>query len=291
VEGIHPASEPLGGRPIPREVLIEELAGVLLDVDGTLLTETGAVPGAAAVVERLRHRGFPFRILTNITRRSRQRVVERLRDGGIDIEREEVFTAVYAGADWMKRRGIERVAPFVTEDALEDLKDFELVGGTAGERSAVPDAVLIGDVGELWTHTLLNEAFRYVMDGAQLVALQVGRYWHGPTGVEVDAGAYVAALEYATGQMATVCGKPNAEFFEAAVRSLEPAERRNGGTPEPTAIPSIAMVGDDLWADIDGAQRAGLQGWLVRTGKFSEDTLASSGIRPERVLDSVADLC
>jgi HAD superfamily hydrolase (TIGR01458 family) len=274
--------------------LIDRLAGVLLDVDGTLLTETGTVPGAAAVVERLRQRGFPFRILTNITRRSRQSVVDRLRRHGIAVERDEVFTAVYAGADWMKRRGIRRVAPFLTDDALEDLRDFELVGGTAGRRGgteqappAPPDAVLIGDVGERWTHALLNEAFRYVMDGAQLVALQMGRYWLGPTGLEVDAGAYVTALEFATGREATVCGKPNREFFEAAIGSLEPAE--HGDRPTPT--PPVAMVGDDLWADVDGAQRAGLEGWLVRTGKFREDTLAASGIRPDRVLDSVAELC
>jgi ribonucleotide monophosphatase NagD (HAD superfamily) len=49
------------------------------------------------------------------------------------------------------------------------------------------------------------------------------------------------------------------------------------------------MVGDDLWSDVEGAQRAGLQGWLVRTGKFREDALRSSGIRPDRILDSVAD--
>ncbi len=288
----------MGGRPIPREVLIDRLSGVLLDVDGTLLTEAGPIPGAAAVVERLRRRGFPFRILTNITRRSRQSVVDRLRRHGIAVEREEVFTAVYAGADWMKRRGIRRLAPFVTDDALEDLRDFDLVGGTArpsDRPSAPPDAVLVGDVGERWTHALLNEAFRYVMGGAQLVALQMGRYWQGPSGLEVDAGAYVAALEYATGAKVTVCGKPNREFFEAAVGSLDAAEPRNGGTEggsdHPTVQSLIAMVGDDLWADIDGAQRAGLEGWLVRTGKFHEDTLATSGIRPDRVLDSVAELC
>jgi HAD superfamily hydrolase (TIGR01450 family) len=296
----------VGGRPIPREVLTDHLAGVLLDVDGTLLTETGPIPGAAAVVARLRHRGFPFRILTNITRRSRQSVVDRLRRYGIAVEREEVFTAVYAGADWMQRRGVRRLAPFVTDDALEDLRDFELVGGTAGPRGggeegasvpprdrppARPDAVLIGDVGERWTHALLNEAFRYVMGGAQLVALQMGRYWQGPSGLEVDAGAYVTALEYATGAEATVCGKPNREFFEAAIASLREPARRNGPTTAATALPPIAMVGDDLWADIDGAQQAGLEGWLVRTGKFHEDTLATSGIRPDRVLDSVAELC
>jgi len=236
-------------------------------------------------VDRLRHREFPFRIVTNITRRSRDSVVTRLRDHGVQVTREEVFTAVFAGAEWMKARGYRRVAPFVSEDALPDLQDFTLAGGTAGERagSTTPDAVLVGDVGERWNHALLNEAFRYVMDGAALVALQMGRYWLGPSGLEVDAGAYVAALEFATGSTATVCGKPNAEFFEAAIRSF--------GVSDASARSRIAMVGDDVAADIGGAQRAGLQGWLVRTGKYRDDVLAASEITPDRVLNSVADLC
>ena len=265
--------------------MIDELVGVLLDVDGTLLTESGAVPGAAAIVDRLRHREFPFRIVTNITRRSRDSVVTRLGDHGVQVNRDEVFTAVFAGAEWMKARGYRRVAPFVSEDALPDLQEFTLTGGTAGGRadSATPDAVLVGDVGDRWNHALLNEAFRYVMDGAALVALQMGRYWLGPSGLEVDAGAYVAALEFAAGRTATVCGKPNTEFFEAAIRSF--------GVSGAPARSRIAMVGDDVAADIAGAQRAGLQGWLVRTGKYRDDVLAASEITPDRVLSSVADLC
>jgi HAD superfamily hydrolase (TIGR01458 family) len=269
--------------------LIDELVGVLLDVDGTLVTEDGAVPGAGAIVDRLRRREFPFRIVTNITRRSRASVVERLEANGVHVRPEEVFTAVYAGAAWMQRRSIRRVAPFVSDDALPDLADFDLVGGTAtpGQPASVtPDAVLIGDVGDRWSHALLNEAFRYVMDGAELVALQSGRYWLGPTGLEVDAGAYVAALEYASGRTATVCGKPNEEFFDAVVGSL-------AGAVGPDALDRsrVAMVGDDLAADIGGAQGAGLQGWLVRTGKYRDDVLASSQTSPDRVLSSVADLC
>lgn len=267
--------------------MIDDLVGVLLDVDGTLLTEAGAIPGAGAIVDRLRHREFPFRVVTNITRRSRDSVVQRLHANGVRVDREEVFTAVYAGAEWMKRRSIRRVAPFVSEDALSDLTEFDLVGGTsAGSASGTPEAVLIGDVGERWTHALLNEAFRYVMNGAELVALQVGRYWLGPTGLEVDAGAYVAALEYASGRTATVCGKPNPEFFEAVTASLE-------GSAGAGALDRsrLAMVGDDLTADVGGAQRAGLRGWLVRTGKYRDDVLAESQITPDRVLDSVADLC
>lgn len=265
--------------------MIDELVGVLLDVDGTLLTEAGAIPGAAAIVDRLRHREFPFRIVTNITRRSRDSVVSRLRQHGVQVDRDEVFTAVFAGAEWMSARGYRRIAPFVSDDALSDLQGFELIGGITGggPRSAGAEAVLIGDMGDRWNHALLNEAFRYVMDGAALVALQTGRYWLGPTGLEVDAGAYVAALEFATGRTATVCGKPNAEFFEAAIRSFA-----GSGAPDRSRI---AMVGDDVAADIGGAQRAGLRGWLVRTGKYRDDVLAASEITPDRVLDSVADLC
>lgn len=283
----------MGGRAVPGPVLIDGLAGVLLDVDGTLLSETGAIPGAGAVVARLRDRGFPFRILTNVTRRSRRGVAARLAAHGVEVQVEEVLTSVCAAADWMRRRGIGRVAPFLPPEAVEDLDGFELVGGTAGGAggpSARPDAVLIGDLGDAWSHALLNEAFRYVMDGAQLVVPQLGRYWLGPTGLEIDAGAYTAALEYATGVQATVCGKPNPEFFSAAVTSLLGPTDGSTGEGRDARLP-VAMVGDDLWADVQGAQRAGLQGWLVRTGKYRADALASSGVRPDRVLDSVADLC
>jgi ribonucleotide monophosphatase NagD (HAD superfamily) len=50
------------------------------------------------------------------------------------------------------------------------------------------------------------------------------------------------------------------------------------------------MVGDDPWSDVAGAQAAGLQGWLVMSGKTDAPTLDASGVRPDRILDSVADL-
>jgi ribonucleotide monophosphatase NagD (HAD superfamily) len=76
-----------------------------------------------------------------------------------------------------------------------------------------------------------------------------------------------------------VAGKPSPTFFDAAVASLGLA-----------ADQAVAMVGDDLWSDVEGAQRAGLQGWLVRTGKFRQDVLRSSSISPDRILPSVAEL-
>jgi HAD superfamily hydrolase (TIGR01458 family) len=238
-----------------------------------------------AAIEQLRRRGTFLRFVTNTTRRPRSFIVDRMRGYGFAVEPDEVFSAMVAGRGLLEREGIGAVAPFVSSEALVDLGGLELIGGTSGSAlptGAAPEAVLVGDLGEQWTPALLNEAFRYVMDGARLIALQRGRYWHGPEGVELDAGAWVAALEYATEQDAVVCGKPNPAFFQGAVASL--------GPPPDDGDATVVMVGDDLWSDIQGAQRIGLEGWLVRTGKFREDVLASSGIRPDRVIDSVADL-
>jgi ribonucleotide monophosphatase NagD (HAD superfamily) len=97
-------------------------------------------------------------------------------------------------------------------------------------------------------------------------------------GLTLDAGPFVAALEHASGREAVVVGKPSASFFGLAAESL--------GVPPAR----IAVVGDDAQADVGGAQAAGLRGVLVRTGKFRADELARSGVRPDAILDSAADV-
>jgi len=262
-------------------------AALLLDLDGTVYTDAGPIPGAVEAIAELRRRGTPFRFVTNTTRRSRRGLVERLRGYGFEVDPAEVFTSVMAGVRVLRQRGVARVAPFVAPDTLEDLAEFDLVGGVcdapaaAAAPAAAPSAVVIGDLGDQWTPALLNQAFRYVLDGALLVALQKDRYWLGRTGLELDAGPYVAAIEYATGQQAIVYGKPEAAFYRAAL----PSTAASAATAAPPA-----MVGDDLWADIAGAQRAGLQGWLVRTGKFREDVLAGSGVQPDRISSSIVEV-
>jgi phospholysine phosphohistidine inorganic pyrophosphate phosphatase len=123
----------------------------------------------------------------------------------------------------------------------------------------------------------MQEAFEYLMDGAHLIALSRDRYWLRDGRLALDAGPFVTGLEYAVGRPAVVAGKPSRHFFEAAL----------GGLPG-IAAREVAMVGDDLWSDVQGAQQAGLQGWLVQTGKFRPDVLAGGDIVPDRVLASVA---
>lgn len=262
------------------EVYPERPGAFLLDLDGTLYSGDRAIAGAAEALGRLRKRGAPYRLVTNTTSRSRASLVQRLRGFGFDVAQEEVFTATLAGVEMAKHAGYWHVAPFLPEPALEDLNGLELSGGTSGLAApGLPDAVLIGDLAERWSYALLQEAFEYAMSGAALIALSRDRYWLKGARLVLDAGPFVAGLEFAVGKPAVVAGKPSAAFYMTAVGSL--------GVDSPE---TVAMVGDDVWSDVGGAQRAGLQGWLVRTGKYRESALKESGITPDLILESVAAL-
>jgi HAD superfamily hydrolase (TIGR01458 family) len=233
-------------------------------------------------VGALRRAAIPFRFVTNTTSRPRAGVVARLREYGFAAEPEEVLTPITAARRLACERGISVLAPFLASASLYDLEGLELRGGTSGHARAdtLPQAVLVGDLGEQWTYALMQEAFSYLVDGASLIALSRDRYWWNNGRLTLDAGPFVAALEYATSREAVLVGKPSPDFFQAAASEL--------GT---TAVKGqVAMIGDDLWSDVRGAQQAGYRGWLVRTGKFREDALRDSGIRPDRVLDTIADL-
>jgi HAD superfamily hydrolase (TIGR01458 family) len=250
----------------------------LLDLDGTLYSGDAAIPGAARALRSLRSRGIPYRLVTNTTSRSRAMLVERLRAYGFEVSPDEIFTATLAGARLAENSSYCRVAPFIPEAALPDMHPLELVGGTSGRAAGTrPEAILVGDLAERWTYDLLQEAFEYLMDGAELIALSYDRYWLRSDRLALDAGPFVAALEFASGKKPRIAGKPSQEFYTAALRSLDLQPSR-----------AAAMVGDDLWSDIQGAQRAGLQGWLVQTGKYRESALRESGIHPDRILQSVA---
>jgi phospholysine phosphohistidine inorganic pyrophosphate phosphatase len=243
---------------------------LLVDLDGTLYVGEEPLPGAVEAIARLQALGVPRRYLTNTTRFSRRDLGARLRGMGFPIAEEELFTAPVAAAAWLRARGIRRVMLCLPPSSHEDFPDFDL-------DHPRPGAVVVGDMGDAWSFARLDAAFRALMDGAALVALQKNRYWMTPGGLSLDAGPFVAALEFAARTTATVVGKPSAEFFALAVDGL-------GVEPS-----SITAIGDDIEADVGGAQRTGLRGALVRTGKFREEDLGGA-VAPDEIGDSVRDL-
>lgn len=246
---------------------------VLLDLDGVLYVEDDPIPGAVEAVESLRARGLRLRFVTNTTSRSRAQVVARLARLGFTLPADNVLTPAALAVRHCGARGHKRVKLLVAPALREDLAGLAQVAD--GDQ---PDAVILGDLGEGFTYHALNGAFRAMEGGAELVALQRNRFWRRSDGLAMDVGAYVAALEYATGMQATVVGKPERAFFDAALTDAH-------GDPA-----HAVMVGDDIEADVGGALASGLSGVLVRTGKFRPGAEERSGVTPTAVLDSIADL-
>lgn len=262
--------------PIPiKEAAISNLdvAGLLIDLDGTVYQGRELIPGAAAAIERLRDAGMPLLFTTNTSRKSRRDIIASLSSMGLELRSEEVFSAPVAASEWLSEQGVRRIQLLLPESTHADFAGFEIT-------SEGPEMVLVGDLGAGFTFERLNAAFRSLRAGAGLVAVHRNRFWLPENGPTLDAGPFVAALEYASRVEATLVGKPSAAFFRTAAS-------RTG-----VAVERLAVVGDDLESDVAGARAAGLVSIQVRTGKFHasrHETLAQDE-RPHRVIDSLAEL-
>mgnify|MGYP001581120211 CR=1 FL=1 len=255
---------------------IPDVHGALIDVDGTLLAGDAAIPGAAEALRRLRERGILFRLATNTTRRPRAAIAEALGRAGIDVSPAEIVIPASLACRRITDSGRRRAALLIPESARIDLPGVEQVDTS-------PDWVVVGDLGRGFTFDLLNQAFRWLGAGTpaqtRLLALHKNRFWQaGDEGIVLDAGPFVAALEYASGVEAEVVGKPSPSFFELALADL--------GVP----AGDVLCIGDSLVNDCLGAARAGCRTALVRTGIFDEEALARAPQRPDFVLDSIAQL-
>jgi HAD superfamily hydrolase (TIGR01458 family) len=247
------------------------LRALLVDLDGVLYVEDEPVPGAREAVAELRERGLALRFVTNTTSRPRRLILERLQRLGFEVAPDELSTPAALAVARCVQRGRRRAMLLVRDDVKEDLAELDDVEEDA-------EAVIVGDLGEAFDYGVLNRAFRQVIDGAELIALQKNRYWLRPDGLALDVGPFVAALEYAANTDAFVVGKPSKDFF-ATILAGVPAEAA-----------AAAMVGDDVETDVGGALGAGLAGILVRTGKYREDAVRASGVEPTAVVDSIADV-
>jgi HAD superfamily hydrolase (TIGR01458 family) len=250
------------------------MAAILLDIDGVFHVSSSPIPGGAEAVARLREEGHRLRFVTNTTVRTRAQLTAELRSYGVTLDESELQTTAAAAVHALRGR---RVLALTMPSVVGDLEGLDLVGEDA-------DVVLVGGADEgseanlVFTYMNLTRAFAELQAGADLYCLHKNRWWQTSRGPLLDSGAFVAGLEYAAGVEATVLGKPSHAYFEAALEALD-------------GEPALAwMVGDDIEADIAGAQRFGMRTALVRTGKFRPDDLERSGVAPDIVVNSIAEL-
>lgn len=284
--------------------LRSSLAGVralLLDLDGVVVMRGRPIPGAAEALERLDVAGIPYVLATNTSMVSRTSMALELARTGIAVEEERIVTAASAAAAYVRRRFVDgEIYLMVAPDAYAEFEGLALLSDDdAADPDAQAAAVVVGDAGQDFTPRNLQSAFTLLRGGARFVAMHKNRWWLTPAGTMLDSGAYVAALEYATERRAVVTGKPSRAFFEEGVRRLDylTAGRRPSvaATVKTLAPGEVAMVGDDLWNDILGAQKAGLRGVFVRSGKHGDAELARissarGGGPPDAVASSIVEV-
>jgi len=250
------------------------MAAILLDVDGVLHVSGAPIAGAAAAVRRLRADGHRIRFVSNTTTRSRAQIGDSLREMGIEVDDDELQTT---GAVAARVLSGKRVLALTMPGLLDDLEGLQLVGMNV-------DAVLLGgadegeETGRIFSYLNLNRAFHELEAGADLYCLHKNRWWQTAEGARLDAGAFVAGLEYAADIEATVLGKPSNAYFAAALDALN------------AEAGLTWMVGDDIETDIIGAHKHGMKTLLVRTGKFRPDDVERSPVQPDGIVSSIAQL-
>lgn len=249
------------------------IKGLLIDLDGVIYNDSVPIEGAAQTINWLQKQNIPFRFITNTTMKSRSTLQKKLRTFGIAVPEEEIFSAVTATAQYVEEKNAAATCYFLlTQDAK---KEFSCSSAAENDQA---DFVIVGDLGDGFSYKQLNQALRHLLNGAKLLALQKNRFWVSDDGYKLDAGAFVALLEFAAHTEAVVLGKPAGAFFVSALKSL--------GLPPN----EVLMIGDDMESDILGAKALGLHTCLVRTGKYRSGDENRFKLQPDMIIPGIWNL-
>jgi HAD superfamily hydrolase (TIGR01458 family) len=270
--------------------------GLLLDMDGVLVLRGRPIDGAREALAELDRRDLPYRVVTNTSVLSRESLSAWAASVGLSVPPDRIICALSASAAYTAHAFAGRpLYVLASEDARREFAGQRLLSHEAADAAgAEAAAVAIGDSPEEATFENLNRAFRLIRGGARLIGMHKNRWWLTPDGPTLDSGAFVAGLEFATGVRALVMGKPSRAYFREAARELVGAiSSVDGGAPR-ARLADLAMVGDDLWTDVLAAQRLGMRGIFVLSGKHGLAELEQAatqkrgGGRPDLVADSLA---
>ena len=247
-----------------------EIKGAMFDINGVLEFQGIVYPGAIEVLEWLRRAGIIIRILTNSTLKSRQDCASKLNRVGFAVHEEEVITASYATARYLRTLHPRSCWVMLKGKGLDEFKDFQ-------HDDQSPEYVVLGDYREGFNFHNLNKALKLLLDGSKLIVMIAEKVDHSMGQVELTVGAYGRMLEDAAKVNAIYIGKPNKYVFDMALETMG-LERSE-----------VVMVGDRVDTDIAGAYGAGIRSVLVKTGEFKERDLMGK-VQPDYILESIQEL-
>jgi NagD protein len=247
--------------------------GYLIDMDGVIYRGNHLIPGADRFIDELRTANVPFLFLTNNSQRTRRDVATKLQRLGIAIEEEHVFTCAMATARFLARQKPGGTACVIGEGGL--LTALHSNGYAIVDKD--PDYVVVGE-GRTLNFEMTEAALGMILGGAKLVATNLDPNCPTQTGTRPGCGAIVALLEAAAGVKAFSVGKPSPVMLRAARKEL-------GLTTD-----QVIVIGDTMETDILGGVQLGFKTILVLSGGTRREDLSGYAYRPDKVVESIADL-
>ena len=245
----------------------------LLDMDGVLLHEEVAIPGAAEFIERLNQHDREFLVLTNNSIYTPRDLAARLSDVGIEVAEDRIWTSALATAQFLADQAPDASAYVIGEAGLKTaLHD---VGYTVTD--ADPDFVVLGE-SRTYSFQTITEAVRLLDDGARFVATNPDATGPSPEGPIPATGSVAALLTEATGKEPYFVGKPNPGMIRSALNRINAHSE------------STALVGDRMETDVVAGIEAGLTTYLVLSGSTNRDDITKFAYRPDNIVESVGDL-
>jgi NagD protein len=244
-----------------------------MDMDGVLVHEEEAIPGADRFIGALRERGIPFLVLTNNSIYTRRDLAARLRASGLDIPEESIWTSALATARFLEDQRPGGSAFVIGEAGLTTA--LHQSGYTLTERD--PDYVVLGET-RTYSFERITHAIRLIENGARFIATNPDATGPSPDGSLPATGAVAALITRATNREPYYVGKPNPLMMRSALNAIDAHSE------------STAMIGDRMDTDVVSGLEAGLETILVLTGVSTRESAELFPFRPSRILDSVADL-
>ena len=242
----------------------------MFDIDGVLEFQGKAYPGAVELLDFLRKKGVKIRILSNSTLKSRKVCTVRLNRHGFRVSEEEVITASWATARYLRTLNPKSCWVMLKGKGLDEFKEFNM-------DDKAPQYIVVGDYREEFKFENMNKALKLLLQGVNLIVMIPEKVDHSLGGVELTVGAYGKMLEDATGIKATYIGKPSIYMFDIALDSMGIDRAK------------VLMVGDRVSTDIIGAKQAGIPSVLVKTGEFKASDLIGD-IQSDYIVDAVTDI-
>jgi NagD protein len=250
-----------------------EIVSWLTDMDGVLIREGVALPGAAEFLAALRRQGLPFLVLTNNSIYTPRDLRARLAVSGLDVPDESIWTSALATAQFLNDQHPGGSAYVIGEAGLTTA--LHNIGYVLTD--AAPDYVVLGET-RTYSFEAITKAIRLVEAGSRFIATNPDPTGPSPDGPLPATGSVAAMISRATRRDPYYIGKPNPMMFRSALNQIDAHSE------------STAMVGDRMDTDIVAGIEAGLLTYLVLTGSTRRDEVNAFPFRPNHVIDSVADL-